>query len=226
LSKNVNKARGGRADGLTDTADGLAASPLAPPPRLQSPAGSISRIILRDWKRIAAITVLAASIAWLLAALQPPRYRASALASVAPTPDALQPNELLRGVEVLAQRTVVATIAALASTPATRGEVAAATGYDIEATVLPNTNLVRVDVEGGDAAQTAAIANRIPAVLSTQTRAMYKYYAVTMVSPAARPDAPFLPRTGRGVAAGVLIGLFLGLMTAWFTQRQAIRSVA
>jgi capsular polysaccharide biosynthesis protein len=183
------------------------------PARLM-PSGSISRMIVRRWKRIALVTVAVTAIAWSLAALQPPRYLASCLASVGPLANAMQANELLRSVEVLERRTIVATVAALASTSVTRGRVGAGRDYEIRAVVLPNTNLFRIEVEGGNALQTTAIANRVPAVMSAQTEALYKYYTVVVISPAIAPDAPFLPRTGRAIAAGLLIGLFLGLVAA------------
>lgn len=181
-------------------------------------------MILRDARRFVLIVLASGAIAWLMAAMQPPRYRATALAAVAPLSEELQPNELLRGMEVLERRTVVATIAALASTATTRAQVAAGSGYGIVAAVVPNTNLFRVEVEGRNAAQAAAIANRIPAVLSAQTRAMYKYYGVRVVSPAATPADPFVPRPGRAIVAGLIIGLFLGALAAYVAQRRAARA--
>jgi capsular polysaccharide biosynthesis protein len=179
-----------------------------------------SMIRLR-WKLVIAIAAVVTAIAWIAAAAQPPRYRASAMAAIGPLPDELAPNEMLRGVEVLERRTVVATIAALASTPETRRAAGAASGYLIEATVLPNTNLFRIDVEGPNAALTAEIANRVPGVLAAQSRAMFRYYGVSMVSPASQPTAPYLPRTGRAIATGVLVGLFIGLLAAFVIARRA-----
>lgn len=176
-----------------------------------------------NWKLIALITLVCAVAAWVLSAVQPKQYRASSIAAVAPLAESLPPHEVLRGVEVLERRTVVATIAALVSTPATRKLAGADGSYEIDAAVLPNTNLFRIDVQGGDGARAANIANRLPEVLSTQARAMYKFYGVTMVSPATRPSAPFLPRTGRAVIAGLMIGLFLGLIAAYLAERRYAR---
>ena len=220
LSNQANKASAGNGGTALEP---RAEAPDVTRPASVVPAAPIARLMLRQWKRVVLITLAVTAIAWSLAAIQPPRYRASALASVSPLADALQPNELLRGVEVLERRTVVATVAALAATPVTRNRAAAGPGYQVEAAVVPNTNLFRVNVEGGNAAEAAAIANRVPQVLSAQTRAMYKYYGVTMISPAATPDSPFVPRIGRAVAAGLLIGLFLGLIAAYVTPWRAAR---
>jgi capsular polysaccharide biosynthesis protein len=219
-----------RRTGLAMNVDALGRPALTereppPPPAPLVPGGSVASTLRRNWKLIAAMTVIAALIGWIISAMQPARYRASALAAIAPLPEGLEANEFLRGVEVLERRTVVVTVASLASTAATRTQVAAGPDYAIEAAILPNTNLVRIDVDGGDGAQAAAIANRVPAVLNAQARAMFKYYGVTMVSPATRPTSPFLPRPARAIIAGILIGLFLGCLAAWAAQwRSASRS--
>jgi capsular polysaccharide biosynthesis protein len=167
--------------------------------------------------------VACALLAWILSAMQPARYRASAIAAVAPVSDSLSAGDVLRGVEVLERRTVVATVAALAETPAA-GE--APDGFDISASVLPNTNLFRVNVEGPDAAQVAQLANNVVPRLSAQTRSMFRYYAVTPVSPATAPTSAFFPRTGRAVASGLLAGLLIGAAIAWLLdRRQTMRTV-
>lgn len=173
-----------------------------------------------NWKLVAGFAIVTTVIAWLLAVTKPDQYRASATAAIAPLPAGLAAGEFLRGVEVLERRTVVVTVAALASTPASRAQVGAAADDVIEAVILPNTNLVRVDVAGPDPARAAAVANRVPAVLHAQAVAMFKYYGVTMVSRAATPTAPYLPRPRRAIAAGALVGLFLGLIAAYGASRR------
>jgi uncharacterized protein involved in exopolysaccharide biosynthesis len=59
--------------------------------------------------------------------------------------------------------------------------------------------------------------------MSAQTQALYKYYTVVVISPATAPDAPFLPRTGRAIAAGLLIGLFLGCLAAFADRSRLAR---
>jgi capsular polysaccharide biosynthesis protein len=169
-------------------------------------------ILRRNWKLLVLPAVVTMLFAWLVAALQPKRYRAGAIAAVTPLRQGLQPSEVLRGVEALDRRTVIATVAALASTPLTLRQAygSNAQKLNVSAAVLPNTNLFRVDVEGTDPAAAAAVANRIPELLSAQTRAMFNVYDVTTVSAAVTPTEPFAPRAGRAAVAGLLIGLFIG----------------
>lgn len=189
-------------------------SPSSPPPPAPQPQSALSRALVRDWKRIALITLAAMLFAWILSSMQPPRYRARALAAVAPLQEGLQANDYLRGLEVLERRTVVTTVAALATSATTRAQVAAGADYEIDATVVPNTNLFSVDVEGSDPRIVAAAANRIAQLMSVQTRAMYKYYGVTTIAPAVAPAAPIPARPVPALAAGLVVGLMLGLLAA------------
>jgi capsular polysaccharide biosynthesis protein len=227
LRKRTNKNSLDMVERTTPPADVRPDAPAARSagvPRLR-PATGVPDAILRDWKRIALITVAATLFAWIVSSMQPPRYRASTLASVAPLQDALQANDYLRGLEVLERRTVVTTVAALAMSATTRAQVGAGADTDIQATVLPNTNLFSVDVEGGDAAKVAAIANRVAALMSTQTRAMYKYYGVTTIAAARQPTEPVSGRSLRAIAAGPVIGLLLGIVAAcanyWRSTRRS-----
>lgn len=174
---------------------------------------------MSPWKTVALVTAATTAIAWSLAAVQRPQYRASAIAAITPRPEGLQPNELMRGVEVLERRTVVASLTALASTPAI-GSAVGSGGTTILAVVLPNTNLIRIDAESDDAARATAIANKVPAALSRYAASMFTYYRVTMVTPATRPEAPFLPRTGRAISAGLLAGLFFGGVAAYLLRHR------
>jgi capsular polysaccharide biosynthesis protein len=184
----------------------------SPAPGAPPPAPDLAAELKRNWKLVVLPAIATMLIAWMIAALQPKRYRASSVAAVTPVKQGLQPSEVLRSIEALDRRTVVATVASLATTPLTTSKVmgAQAAGFTVSTAVLPNTNLFRVDVEGTDPAAVADIANRIPPVVSTQTRALFDVYGVTMVSAASRPTAPFAPRAGRAAAAGFVLGLIIG----------------
>ncbi|MDQ6799440.1 MAG: Wzz/FepE/Etk N-terminal domain-containing protein [Acidobacteriota bacterium] len=169
----------------------------------------------KRWKLIVGTGVLFMVLAAFLAALQPKQYRASAIAGVTTSGDQMAAGELYRGVEVLQQRTIVATVAALASVPDMQRQAfvplsVPQDAYSVDAVVLPNTNLLRIDVEGHDPATAAKIANRIPAVLAGQTRSMYKLYSVATVSEARTPTAAVSPRMSRAIAAGAILGLLFG----------------
>ncbi|HEX2835411.1 MAG TPA: hypothetical protein VHW00_20535 [Thermoanaerobaculia bacterium] len=186
-------------------------------PAPHPPAERILERLGAHWRVIVVVAASATLISWLFAVLQPKRYQAFAVAAVTPVIEGLAPTDVMRGVDTLERRTLVATVAALATTPLTRRQALGPHehGFIIDAVVLPNTNLVRINVEGENAAETAAVANRVADVLGPQTRAMYKFYRVTTVSAATPPLKPVFPRVGRIAAAGLLIGVLLGAVIAY-----------
>ena len=155
---------------------------------------------------IAAALVIAA----IVAAALPKRYHATAVGVVAPLTNTLTPSEAFHGVEALDRRSVVATVAALPSTSWSQRR-----DYDISAAVLPNTNLVRIDVDASSPEMAASVANTTLNELGAQTTSMFKYYGLTPVTRAVAPRVPAKPHRGRILLAGLIIGLFLAVGVAY-----------
>lgn len=181
---------------------------------------AIARLIRGHWKVVVLVAAGVTLIAWLAAATQPKRYRATAIAAVSPIADQMTPSDVIRGVDTLERRVVVASISALASAPVTTRALAGADDIEITAAVLPNTNLFRIEVEGGEARRVAHVANTVPTLLASHARSMYKLYGVTLVSPAVAPSSAVLPRVGRAVMLGLALGVLLGLTTAYALDRR------
>ncbi|MEA2571197.1 MAG: hypothetical protein QOI24_3198 [Acidobacteriota bacterium] len=188
-------------------------------------AAEAVRRIRHRWQIVVVATVVVTLSAWALAELQPKRYRAVAIAALMPN-EALQTGDLLRTVDSLERRNIIATVAVLATTPLTHAQVLASLPpqdsqgeYIIDSRVMPNTNLFRIEVEGDDPARAAELANRVPKIIAAQTLQMYKVYGITTVSAATPPAEPSTPRVGRTIAAGFILGLLIGAMLAWGSER-------
>lgn len=202
--------------------------PVAPPPPVRpatnipriAPVDTLTRSILRHWKVAALIAAAVTLLAWLAAAVQPKRYRAVSIGAVAPISAQLSNSDVMRGVDTLERRVVVASLAALAGAPVTQRQTRATDDYRITAAVMPNTNLFRIEVEGPDPKRASAIANQVPAILSMHARSMFRLYSVNLVSDATPPSKPALPRVGRAVAAGFILGVLLGVAAAWILDRR------
>ncbi|HEX8253336.1 MAG TPA: hypothetical protein VF846_09330, partial [Thermoanaerobaculia bacterium] len=202
--------------------DDIVVDPGVPTPAIIPTSDQIVRAVIRHWPVVAIAAVAAMLLSWLFSAVQPKRYRATAIGAVAPLVDKLETTDVLRGVDALERRVVVSTIAALAATPLTSKAAIPPSleGYNINATVVPNTNLFNINVEGGDPKQVAAIANRVPSALAPAAISMYKLYGVSLVAPASAPSGPFLPRTGRAAIAGLLLGTIVGIAFAFLLDRR------
>lgn len=168
------------------------------------------------WPVIVLATILTVLAAWLIGAMQPKRYRASAFAAIVPLAEKLGAEDQIRATQALDQRTIVGTVAALVSMPViTNAAISSADqGYDLRAVVLPNTNVLRIEVDGASPTRAATIANAVPVLLSARTGTLFGLYGVKTVSPASSADLIF-PRMGRILAAGLVIGMIIGLTVAW-----------
>jgi capsular polysaccharide biosynthesis protein len=191
----------------------------APVSQVPTAADELTRALARHWKLAALIVAVATLLAWLLAAVQPKRYQASAIAAIAPRVNDLSVSETFHGVDTLERRVVISTVTALAATPLTLRQAQAARDEKVDALVLPTTNLFRINVEAASARRAAALANAIPAVLNVQTRQMYKVYGVTLISPATAPSKAALPRIERAVMAGAVAGTVLAIAAVWILER-------
>lgn len=174
------------------------------------------RIARAHWRTLAVIVAVTTLGAAIIAIASPRRYRATAIGVVAPLTSALTPSEAFHGVEALDRRSVVATVAALPSTTRLSPD------YEISAAVLPNTNLVRVDVVAKTPEVAASVANTTLSQLAVQTTSMFKYYDVTPVTRAAPPEAADSPHRGRIIAAGLVLGLILGTGFVYALSRSSI----
>jgi len=198
-----------------------AEAPVAQPPApLMSIAEDVTRAVMTHW-RVAGLVALGVTLlAWLFAAVQPKQYRAIALGAVVPAAEQLSTSDLVRGVDSLERRVIVASVTALVTAPATQQAAGSVDDASISAYVLPNTNLFRVEVEAADPARAAAIANRLIPSLNTTARAMYKVYGVTLVSPATPPRKHVRPRAGRAALAGLALGTLAGIAAAYVLDRR------
>ncbi|HEX7709025.1 MAG TPA: hypothetical protein VF701_21390 [Thermoanaerobaculia bacterium] len=152
---------------------------------------------------------------------RPAVYRATAVAAVVPLPEQLAGTDILRSVEALDRRVIVASVAALATTMVPEAE---GPPLDVSAAVMPNTSLIRLTVEGPDAQKAADVANLLPGQLSGQTRTLYRVYDVVLVSSAKPPTESTRPRLSRALALGAVAGLLLGLLTAWLLESRRART--
>jgi hypothetical protein len=192
-----------------------------PPPSSGNLADDVVRAVIRHWHIVALTAAATMLLAWLFAAVQPKRYRVTAIGAVAPMVEGMAPTDVIRGVDSLERRVIISTVAALASAPAIRKQALGTVhGYSINSSVVPNTNLFNITVEGENPRQVAAIANRIPSLLAPQAAAMYKLFRVTLISPATPPSEPVLPRAGRAAIAGLMLGVLLGVALAWFLEQR------
>ena len=177
------------------------------------------RVLRERWWIIVVVTAAALLAAQHFTARQTRSYRATASATVAPSPELTETADLLRALETLERRTVLATFALLPRSRETTEAAAAALGlqagdlssYRISAAVVPNTNVIRIVVEGADAKQAAEVANAVSAATAVKAARLYRLFAVAPLDAAVPLRAAVSPDPKRNMMVAGILGLFLGL---------------
>lgn len=184
--------------------------------------GFYLRAVRRGWWVALLVTAATVLVAWILASRERPVYRASASLVATPSSDVEAPGDALDAIDTLERRTIVATFSKIPAAPDTREDAARRLGleprdiryYWIGASVLPNTNIVRIDVLGPDPERAAEVANAVAAETRRVARSLYKVFTLRRLARAEPPDEPERPDPQRAVAEGGVLGLFLGALAA------------
>lgn len=178
----------------------------------------------RQWKIVALATAVTMAIALLVIALIPQRFRASASAIVVPGAAITEPTDVVRSLDTLERRSVIATLARIPAATQTLAATAARLKMDvrdverhrISTTVIPQTNIIRIDVEGPQPLVAANIANATLDVTADAAARLFRIYDVRALERAdvnVRGTGPGLMRsTFVALALGLLAGIVLGLL--------------
>lgn len=193
-------------------------------------SGFYLRALRRGWWLALLAALATVLVAWLLASREQPVYRASASLVATPSTDLEDPGDVLDAIETLERRTIVATFSKIPATPDTREAAARRLGvepreiryYWIGASVLPNTNVVRIEVVGPDPERAAEVADAVAEETRDEARSLYKVYTLRHLARADAPSEPERPDPERAVAVGGVLGLFLGALAA--LALEALRS--
>jgi capsular polysaccharide biosynthesis protein len=195
----------------------------------QEPVNSFdyAGVLRRNWWIVAAVVVVALVASLLVTALQTRRYDASALLAAAPSPLLRDDSDVVRSLETLDRRSVVATFARVAMTRETKNAALAAAGipagsagaYTISASVVPHTNIIRIDASGPDARRAAALSNAAASVTAREARQLYRIYTLTLIAAAEAPVRAAYPDRRRNAVVAVLVGFIAGLVAAFAAEK-------
>lgn len=211
-----------------------------PPPSLEPSGGRLASMVmpprqgvLREmgsalrslWWLVLLAVAVALGASALATARQQPLYRASASLVVAPTTAVDAPADILRSLETLERRSIIATFARIPGSQEAQRAVAAQVGlpnldgWRVEGSVLPNTNILRIDAEGPDAARVAQVANAAAEATRQEARALYRIFTMRNLAEATPPTRPALPDWPRNLLVAAAIGLLLGVLAAYGAER-------
>lgn len=181
----------------------------------------------RNWWLIPLFALVALAAGALLTARQKPLYRSATMVVATPSAELKDTGDLLRSLETLERRTVVATLARIPATAETRAaaadilqlEESELRGYRVSASVVPNTNIIRIEVEGPHPDTAAAYANAAATVTAREAQRMYRIYTLSRLAEAVPSGSASFPDRRRNYVVSLVIGVFLGIVTALAVDR-------
>lgn len=187
---------------------------------------SIGRALRRGWWIVAACLVAALATAAIVTARATPIYRATTMLVVAPSDKVEETDEVLRGLETLERRTIVATFARIPSTRGMKQRVAdrmtlqtdALRDYRLRASVVPYTNAIEIETTGPDPDRAEAVASAAAEVTKSEANAMYPIFELRDFERADASHDPVDPDPRRNLLVAAVAGLFVGLVGAFAVE--------
>lgn len=184
-----------------------------------------SRAARMSWI-IVALTLITTGVAAWRVNVQPVRYEATVLQVVGPSPS-LAGADLLRVTESLNNRTLAPTFAdMLASTRVVnaaldRAQVPAdrRASYRVQASEEPDSQVIRVIVQGPDRRLVGQIARQVQAAGQELLRETFPQYQLGTLESPAEPSAERVGLAPQLVLIGAaIVGLALGVIAAWWAD--------
>ncbi len=158
---------------------------------------------------------------------QQPVYRATTMLVVTPNTRVEEVADIMRGLETLERRTVLATFARIPMAPemlpaaAERLErdTAELASYRIAASVVPSTNIIRIDVDGPAPHLAADMANAAAAQTRDEAGSIYRIFTMRTLAEARPGTRPVHPDPRRNLTVAVILGAFAAGLAVFALDR-------
>jgi capsular polysaccharide biosynthesis protein len=165
--------------------------------------------------------------------LRSPRsYLARASLLIGPSTN-LDRGQLVYSVDALGRSMIVGTYADVLATDIVRREALTRvgvspdqtdTGVNIKAAALAQSAVIQVTAEAPDPVLAAAVANAVGQVGEARMSQLYPIYDLTVVTSATPPTSVYRPDPVRNGSLGLLLGLLLGVFSAYVYDLVSLRS--
>ncbi len=180
------------------------------------------RILYRRWWLILLITAIAAASAMAYSVTQTNRYQATATVLVHPSSNANSPSVFSDELNLLSYGSLTETFASLARSPSLIRSAAARVGvsaadaasYSAAGSLIPQTTVLEVSVDGPDPGVVVRLANQLVTDVATATTTYFHIIELTPLDPASGPAVKTQPKTARNIVFGSAAGLIVGTLIA------------
>jgi capsular polysaccharide biosynthesis protein len=91
--------------------------------------------------------------------------------------------------------------------------------FSTRASVIPNTNILRINVEGGHGKHAALMANALARAMEAEARKTFRVFTTEILDEAVTPHRPFAPTPKRSYTVAGVLGLLLGVAAVYAVTR-------
>lgn len=183
----------------------------------------ISLAILRRWWVVLIVSIIIiGTINWRVAS-SPTSYQSTSLFAITPNQELAQ-DDLLRALGLLNNDTVSATFADVLSSPDTLNNAFASLEsapsnigqYDLTATVEPQSNVIRITIEGPSENTVGMLYQAIRPIVEALVVDIYEVFQVRFLTPVSNEVESVGPPMTFAIVVSVIIGVGVGsLLALW-----------
>jgi uncharacterized protein involved in exopolysaccharide biosynthesis len=194
-------------------------------------AGSLVAKVLRRWWAVVLVVIIVMGLAGWQVATSPKRYRATAEMVISPNPG-LSPADFQGTLDLLNNRTVSGTIADVIDSPAIVDPIFAelglptsgVDGYSVQAVNEPDSNAIRLLVEGPDRGPAIQLSTAVQARAQTVVAQQYPNMILTSLQAGEPKVAVANLSSIRALAIAGIVAVGLGVLVAlWLDALFAYR---
>lgn len=149
-------------------------------------------------------------------------YSSSTTVVVRPATHVGEIDEILDTLATLDRRSVLATYSEIISSKSLLEQAKNDLGlsqsdgkYSLRSSVVPDTNILRILIEGKDPETCASLANAVARVAGDYSKQFFGIYELKILDPAIAPLRPIRPSFGRNMSVAICVGIFLGLLSTF-----------
>ena len=187
------------------------------------------RTLQRGWWIIVLVMLAAMNFSLLISYLTPPVYETSSRFVVSPN-SAVYSNswDIVSSLDTLDRRSIINTYKELLASPAIYGTspeiqkmnpAELETKYNIAVVVVPDTNILRLTVDGPDPKTVVDIARAIGSQALDYINKLYPVYNFSVLDQPALPTKPVRPEPVKNAGLALVVGAILGIGLA-FSREQ------
>lgn len=191
------------------------------------------RTLQRGWWIIVFIMLAAVNLSLLVSYLTPPVYETSSRYVVSPNAGVYNNTwDIVDSLDTLDRRSIINTYKELLASPSIYGKglelqdinpTILETNYSVEVVVVPDTNILKLTVDGPDPDMVVKIANAIGAEALDYVNNLYPVYNFSVLDSPERPLTPIRPEPVKNAGLALLVGAILGVGLSF--SREQLQSV-